>query len=127
MKFAFKIFALLPVLALFAMPVIAQDAAAPTPATAAPAKTIVIHAKKFEFVPAEITLTKGQTVKLELTSDDVLHSLLVPDLNINGILRKGQMTDVVVTPQQTGDFEGRCGKWCGEGHLQMHFVVHVVN
>ena len=92
-----------------------------------PVQTITIHAKKYEFVPAEITIKKGETVKLELTSDDVRHSLEVKALGINGDMQKGKMTDVMVTPEQTGDFKGKCGHFCGMGHDKMHFVVHVVN
>lgn len=130
MKFALKNAAMISALALFAFPVLAQDATSPGPAasaSAAPAKTIEIHGKKFEFVPAEITLQKGVPAKLELTSDDVEHSLAVPGLGINGIMKKGEMTDVTVTPTETGYFPGRCGKFCGMGHKKMHFVVHVVN
>lgn len=127
MKLDWKKVALVPVLALFALPVLAQkQPATPTP-DAALARVIVIHAKKFEFVPDEITLKKGETVKLELTSDDVLHSLVVPGLKINATMRSGQTTDVVVTPTETGDFEGRCGIFCGPGHNKMRFTVHVVN
>ena len=38
-------------------------------------RTIEIHAKRFSFTPAEITLKKGETVKLVITSDDVDHML----------------------------------------------------
>jgi cytochrome c oxidase subunit II len=128
MKLNWKKFAVIPALALLAFPAIAQNQpAAASPDAATPARVIVIHAKKFEFVPPEITLTKDQTVKLELTSDDVLHSLVVPELKIRGIMKKGQMTDVIVTPTQTGDFKGKCGIFCGPGHGKMRFTVHVVN
>ena len=104
----------------------AASSAAETSAAPSAVRTVSIHAKKFEFVPTEITLTKGQTVKLELTSDDVEHSLVVKGLGINGDMVKGDVTEVTVTPQHTGDFAGKCGKFCGLGHHKMHFVVHVV-
>ena len=109
-------------------PSIAQDSPAPAPeVTATPASTITIHAKKYEFIPAEITLKKDQTVKLQLTSDDVDHSLEIPALGINSIMKKGVVTEVEVTPAKVGDFQGKCGKFCGFGHGKMHFMVHVVN
>jgi cytochrome c oxidase subunit 2 len=126
MNLSWKHTAMAAALAVFAFPGMAQQASS-TQAAASPATTIEIHAKKFEFVPAEITLKKGVPAKLELTSDDVEHSLVVPGLKINGIMKKGEMTDVSVTPEETGDFPGRCGKYCGLGHKKMHFVVHVVN
>jgi cytochrome c oxidase subunit 2 len=111
-------------LVLVALPALAQDSTPLSPA--ASVRTIQIQAKKFEFEPAEITLKKDQPVKLELTSDDVEHSLVVPGLGIRGIMKKGKTTDVMVTPKETGDFNGKCGKFCGLGHGKMHFVVHVV-
>lgn len=94
--------------------------------TQATTQTISIHAKRFSFEPAEITIHKGETVKLELTSDDVQHSLLVEGLNINGAMTKGHITEVTVTPDKVGDFQGKCGHFCGSGHGSMRFVVHVV-
>ena len=92
-----------------------------------PVRTIDIHAKQFEFVPAEITLKTGETVKLELYSDDVPHSLAVEGLPIHAGMEKGHPVAVVVTPTETGDFNGKCAKFCGSGHRDMHFLVHVVN
>lgn len=103
-----------------------QGTTASTP-SATPVRTIEIQAKRFEFVPSSITLKKGETVKLELTSDDVTHSLLVPGLGIDGKMTEGHITDVVVTPTKVGDFSGRCAIYCGKGHRKMGFVVHVIN
>lgn len=128
MKFVGKNFAMASAIALLTLPMMAQTGNSPSTASdATPTRTVVIHGKKYEFDPSEITLKKGETVKLELTSDDVEHSLVVRGLGINGIMKKGEMTDVVVTPKETGDFPGKCGKFCGRGHGKMHFVVHVVN
>jgi cytochrome c oxidase subunit II len=88
-------------------------------------RTIEVHAKRFAFSPAEITLKKGEIVTLSLISDDVPHSLLIADLGVNAAMVKGHPTQVQVTADKTGDFAGRCGKFCGSGHGQMHFVVHV--
>ena len=87
---------------------------------------IEIHAKRFSFVPSEITIEKGEAVTLALTSDDVPHSLLVEGLHINGTMTKGHITEVNVTPETTGDFKGRCGRFCGSGHGSRLFVIHVV-
>jgi cytochrome c oxidase subunit 2 len=88
-------------------------------------KVIGIHAKRFSFSPAEITLTKGQTVTLALTADDTTHGLSIPELNINATLNKGKTTNVEVTPSQTGTFQGHCSHFCGVGHGSMIFKVTV--
>jgi cytochrome c oxidase subunit II len=88
-------------------------------------RTIEIHAHRFEFVPSEITVKKGETVTLSLISDDVTHSLFIEALGINATIAKGHPARVQITPQQAGDFSGRCGRFCGSGHGQMTFILHV--
>lgn len=90
-------------------------------------RAIEIHAKRFSFRPSEITIKKGEPVKLELTSDDVPHSLLIEALHVNGTMTKGHVTEVLVTPQTAGDFKGKCGRFCGSGHGSMTFTVHVTD
>lgn len=90
-------------------------------------QTITIKAKRFSFSPSEITLKKGEPVKLSLTSDDVPHSLVIKELNVNANIAKGHSTEVTVTPGQTGDFKGVCGRFCGMGHGSMRLIVHVTD
>ncbi len=128
MQFVSAKLVLIAGMAIVGSSLLAQESAQSAPAaTATPASTITIHAKKYEFIPAEITLKKDQTVKLDLTSDDVEHSLEIPALGINSVMKKGEVTEVEFTPKKTGDFKGKCGKLCGFGHGKMHFIVHVVN
>jgi cytochrome c oxidase subunit 2 len=94
-------------------------------ATQEPNKTIEIHAHRFAFSPSEITVKKGETVRLKLISDDVPHSLLIKDLGINQVMTKGKPAQVTFTPQQAGDFQGQCGHFCGAGHGKMTIAVHV--
>jgi cytochrome c oxidase subunit II len=91
-----------------------------------PTRTIEIHAKRYAFEPAEITLTKGETVQIKLISDDVPHSLLISDLGINEAATKSHPAEAILTARDIGDFHGRCGRFCGSGHGHMLFTVHVV-
>lgn len=91
------------------------------------AHTIEIHAKRFAFSPNDITLKKGEKVTLALTSEDVSHSLLIPELGVNSPIKKGHTTTVTITPDKSGTFEGRCGTFCGGGHGSMTFTVHVTD
>ena len=86
---------------------------------------IEIHAHRFAFNPSEISVKKGETVKLKLVSDDVPHSLLVKDLGINQVIVKGKPATATFTPEKAGEFHGQCGRFCGAGHGKMTFVVHV--
>jgi cytochrome c oxidase subunit II len=89
-------------------------------------QVIEIHAKKFGYDPAEITLHKGQSYKLHVTSDDVPHSLRIKALNVNAAAKPGQFNDVLFTPGEAGDFKADCGVYCGSDHMKMAMTVHVV-
>ena len=88
-------------------------------------KEIKITATKFSFSPNEITVKKGQPVKLEVQSSDANHGLVVEGLGIRGEAPKGQTLVLTFTPEKTGDFAGKCAHFCGKGHGTMLFTVHV--
>lgn len=87
--------------------------------------SIEIHARRYVFIPSEITVKKGESVSLSLISEDVPHSLLVEGLGINAAITKGHVAQVHFTAERAGDYPGRCGRFCGTGHGTMRFVVHV--
>jgi cytochrome c oxidase subunit 2 len=95
-------------------------------AQAAPQR-IEITAKRFEFVPAEITVKKGQPVVLVIKSADVAHGLRFRDLNLNVKIDAGGTAELPFTPDKTGDFVGHCSVFCGSGHGGMAMTMHVVN
>lgn len=86
---------------------------------------IDVHARRYNFEPAEISVKKGEAVTLVLTSDDVPHSLLIKALGVNQSITKGHASEVTFTPTTVGDFRGQCGRFCGSGHGSMLFTVHV--
>jgi cytochrome c oxidase subunit II len=88
-------------------------------------RVIQVHAKRFSFTPSEITLQKGETVKLVLTSEDVPHALVIPELNVKQEVSKGHPAEVTIVADKAGDFHGMCGHFCGTGHGSMLFTVHV--
>jgi cytochrome c oxidase subunit 2 len=88
-------------------------------------RAIEVHAKRYAFVPAEITIKKGEQVTLILTTDDVAHSLVIKGLRVNEDIAKGHPAKVVISSDKAGDFTGQCGHFCGSGHGSMVFVVHV--
>jgi cytochrome c oxidase subunit II len=89
-------------------------------------RTVEIHAHRYAFEPSEITVRKGETVKLTLISDDVPHSLLISALGINEAATKSHPGEATLTAKSDGDFHGRCGRFCGSGHGRMVFTVHVI-
>lgn len=90
-------------------------------------RKISIVAKRFDFVPAEITVKKGVPVTLSLTSQDVDHGVKFKDLNLVVNSKKGQTKDVTFTPDKTGTFVGQCSIFCGSGHGAMKMTIHVTD
>jgi cytochrome c oxidase subunit II len=88
-------------------------------------RAIAITAKRFEFVPSTITLKKGETVKLVVTSEDVTHGLFIRPLKIDTDLTPGKTQEITVTPQATGTFLAICHHFCGAGHGNMKLTVVV--
>lgn len=96
----------------------------PVSATDAP-RRIEVVAKRFAYVPAEISLKKGEPVALALRSDDVTHGVKFPELNLQTEIRKGATSELSFTPMKTGDFVGHCSRFCGSGHGAMTLTLHV--
>jgi cytochrome c oxidase subunit II len=88
---------------------------------------IEVTAKRFVFLPAEITLKKGEPVDLVLKSTDVQHGLRFRELNVEVKVSKGGTSEVRFTPNVTGTFVGHCSVFCGSGHGSMTLKLHVVD
>ena len=57
------------------------------------------EARRSEFVPDKIRLTKGKPVTLMLSTSDVAHSLYVRDLKINETIEPGQVQKITLVPE----------------------------
>jgi cytochrome c oxidase subunit 2 len=88
-------------------------------------RKIDITAKKFGYMPAEITVKKGEPVLLELTSEDVTHGLKFKELNLNAKIEKKKTTELAFTSNKAGDIVGHCSVFCGSGHGGMALTIHV--
>jgi cytochrome c oxidase subunit 2 len=89
-------------------------------------KTITITARRFEFSPKEITLKQGETVRLQLTTEDVTHGFFLKPLGIDEDIVPGKTTEVVLTPKATGRYTTICDHFCGAGHGGMKMTIVVV-
>ncbi len=88
-------------------------------------RTVDITAKRFEFVPNTITLKKGETVTLRVTSEDVIHGLFLRDLKLDTDIEPGKTQELTVTPQKAGKFTAICHHFCGAQHGNMKLTVVV--
>jgi cytochrome c oxidase subunit 2 len=88
-------------------------------------RVVTITAKRFQFTPSEVTVKRGETVKLELRSEDVVHGFFMKTLGIDTEIYPGKTTEVVLTPQTAGRFTTICDHFCGSGHGNMKMTIVV--
>ncbi|MFB6182215.1 MAG: cupredoxin domain-containing protein [Candidatus Magasanikbacteria bacterium] len=89
------------------------------PSKAGKVREINMIAKKWQFKPSTITVEKGKTVRLKITSQDVMHGLAIPELGINQQLPPGETKTVEFTANKKGKFNFACSVYCGRGHGRM--------
>lgn len=85
-----------------------------------------ITAKRFEFIPNQIVVNKGDHVRLRLTSVDVTHGFAIPEYDISQMLSPGQEEVVDFVADTPGSFRFFCSVPCGSGHSAMQGTL-VVN
>lgn len=71
----------------------------------------------------EIYVPVGEPVRLELTSNDVVHSFWVPQLHGKVDMLPGQVNALWIQADEPGVFRGQCAEYCGRQHARMAFHV----
>ena len=71
----------------------------------------------------EIRIPSGETVRIRLRTDDVLHSFWVPQLMPKTDLIAGKTRETWVRAEHPGEYRGQCAEYCGLQHAHMAFLV----
>ncbi|OGH64138.1 MAG: hypothetical protein A2821_02530 [Candidatus Magasanikbacteria bacterium RIFCSPHIGHO2_01_FULL_41_23] len=82
-------------------------------------KSFTLTAKNWEFSPSTISVKKGDTVKLTITSTDVEHGFALPEFNVNKKFKAGETVNVEFVADKSGSFPFTCSVFCGSGHKSM--------
>ncbi len=82
-------------------------------------KEFSITAKNWEFIPGEITVNKGDRVRLKIASVDVDHGFAIAAFNVNQKLTPGKTEIVEFTADKSGSYTFFCSVFCGGGHREM--------
>lgn len=82
-------------------------------------KEFKITAKQFQFEPATIEVSKGDKVRLLVTSVDVPHGIKIEEYGINQRLDVGKEVVIEFTADKQGTFTAFCSVFCGSGHSNM--------
>lgn len=72
-------------------------------------KVVQVEAGSFYFTPNEIRVKKGETVRIEMTSVDMMHNFVIDELEVEiPITTSGNMATVEFTAEEVGEFEYYC-------------------
>ena len=77
-------------------------------------------------VPNELVIPKGKAVRINLRSEDVIHSFWVPKIAGKVDLMPGRKNHMWIQADQTGHYYGQCAEFCGDSHAYMLFRVAVL-
>ena len=94
-------------------------------AYAAEPRVVEITAKRFGFVPEQVTQKKGEPVTLRLHSEDVTHGFFMRKLKIDTEVEAGKTTDVTITPEVARSYTTICDHFCGANHGNMKMTIVV--
>jgi cytochrome c oxidase subunit 2 len=73
----------------------------------------------------QLHLPVGRGVRVQLGSEDVIHSFFIPDFRVKQDAVPGMMIPVWFQPTRTGEFPLGCAELCGLGHYRMKGSVTV--
>ena len=82
-------------------------------------RLINIKAKRFEYMPSQITVQKGELITLRMESLDVTHGLYLDGYGVNIKARPGLVGKATFRADTAGRFSFRCSETCGEFHPYM--------
>lgn len=77
------------------------------------------------FPGSPLHLPVGRPVLFQIRAKDVLHSFFVPQFRVKMDAVPGLVTQIWVTPTETGTFEVLCTELCGIGHFNMKSAIVV--
>ena len=78
-------------------------------------------------VDNRLTLPFGSSIKVLISSIDVLHSWTVPSLGVKADACPGRLNQVRIMGTRPGVFFGQCSEICGANHRFMPIVVEIVS
>ncbi|RAU21219.1 quinol oxidase [Paramagnetospirillum kuznetsovii] len=93
------------------------------PVVRPPPGDVYVRVRRWEFSPA-LELAPGQTYRLHLLSEDVVHSAAIGDAEV--LLEPNTVKVVTLKAPATGRVRIQCGEYCGLGHTKMIGSIEAV-
>lgn len=77
------------------------------------------------FSSNDLVVPENTKVKLTMSSQDVIHSLYIPDFRVKMDVLPNRYTELWFEPTKTGQFDLYCAEYCGTSHATMNRIVDV--
>ena len=88
---------------------IVEETSSESGKTASTATVVAVEAGGFYYKPNEIRVKKGETIKIVMTSKDMMHDFTIDELGVKlSITKAGNTGTVEFTADKTGTFEFYC-------------------
>jgi len=78
-------------------------------------------------VDKKLILPLNTSIRLLITSDDVLHSWAVPSLGIKVDACPGRLNEIIIKIRENGIYYGQCSELCGWYHGFMPIVIQTLS
>lgn len=78
-------------------------------------------------VDNEAVVPVNEVVKLQITSNDVIHSYVIPAFSIRMDAVPGRLNETWFKAEKEGLYYGQCSKICGKDHAFMPAAIRVVS
>jgi cytochrome c oxidase subunit 2 len=75
----------------------------------------------------EMRVPEGRSIKLVMTSVDVLHDFYIPDMRVKHDVIPNRYTEVWFKPEAKGTYHVACAEYCGKSHSDMSATIKVVS
>ncbi len=73
-----------------------------------------------------LVVPAGATVRVQVTSTDVIHAWTVPSFGVKIDAMPGRLNEIWFQVDEPGIYYGQCSELCGKDHAFMPIEVHVV-
>jgi len=90
-------------------------------------RVVKMTARQFEFIPNKVVVKQNEKVRLEVTSEDVQHGIVIEEYDINRTVNPGKTETIIFTADKPGKHHFHCSVYCGEGHSEMHGELLVLS
>jgi cytochrome c oxidase subunit II len=73
-----------------------------------------------------LVVPRGKAIKLNITSEDVIHSLYIPAFRIKADAILGMETYAWFFADEIGEYDVLCAEYCGAGHADMSGILRII-